>query len=112
MATASAVWAQQAPPLRVRGTIEKVDGNTLTVKSRAGETMTVKLADEDSLGLDVGTTIAKNMWVSVGYNFAGFADDDFSASRHTAQGPYIKIRIKADQDTFKDLSLDSLRPSR
>lgn len=65
-----------------------------------------------STGFDVGTTIAKNMWVSVGYNFAGFRDADFSASRHTAQGPYIKIRIKADQDTFKDLSLDSLRPSR
>ena len=65
-----------------------------------------------STGFDVGTTIAKNIWVSVGYNFAGFRDDDFSASRHTAQGPYLKIRIKADQDTFKDLSLDSLRPSR
>jgi hypothetical protein len=65
-----------------------------------------------STGFDVGTTIAKNIWVSVGYNFAGFSDQDFSASRHTAQGPYLKIRIKADQDTFKDLSLDSLRPSR
>jgi uncharacterized repeat protein (TIGR01451 family) len=65
-----------------------------------------------STGLDVGTTIAKNIWVSVGYNFAGFRDDDFSASRHTAEGPYLQIRIKADQDTFRDLSLDSLRPSR
>ncbi len=65
-----------------------------------------------STGFDVGTTIAKNIWVSLGYNFAGFSDQDFSASRHTAQGPYLKIRIKADQDTFKDLSLDSLRPSR
>ncbi|MEO8019231.1 MAG: OmpA family protein [Pseudomonadota bacterium] len=65
-----------------------------------------------SSGFDVGATIAKNIWVSVGYNFAGFADGDFSASRHTAQGPYVKIRIKADQDTFKDLNLDSLRPSR
>jgi hypothetical protein len=45
MLTASAVWAQQAPPVRVRGTIEKVDGNTLTVKSRSGETLTVKLAE-------------------------------------------------------------------
>jgi uncharacterized repeat protein (TIGR01451 family) len=65
-----------------------------------------------SAGLDLGTTLAKNVWISVGYNFAGFRDDDFSASRHTAQGPYIKIRIKADQDTFKELNLDSLRPSR
>ena len=65
-----------------------------------------------STGFDVGPTSAKNIWLSVGYNFAGFRDEDFSASRHTAQGPYLKIRIKADQDTFKDLSLDSLRPSR
>jgi hypothetical protein len=65
-----------------------------------------------STGFDVGMTVAKNVWISLGYNFAGFRDDDFSASRHTAQGPYLSIRIKADQDTFKDLNLDSLRPSR
>ncbi|HET7812273.1 MAG TPA: OmpA family protein [Steroidobacteraceae bacterium] len=65
-----------------------------------------------SSGFDVGMTVAKNMWISLGYNFAGFRDDDFSASRHTAQGPYLSVRIKADQDTFKDLNLDSLRPSR
>jgi hypothetical protein len=65
-----------------------------------------------STGVDVGMTLAKNIWVSVGYNFAGFRDDDFSASRHTAQGPYLSIRMKADQDTFKDLNLDSLRPAR
>ena len=65
-----------------------------------------------SSGLDVGVTFAKNIWVSLGYNFAGFRDADFSASRHTAAGPYLQIRIKADQDTFRDLNLDSLRPSR
>jgi hypothetical protein len=67
---------------------------------------------DHSTGVDVGMTLMKNMWISLGYNFAGFRDDDFSGSRHTAQGPYLKIRIKADQDTFKDLNLDSLRPSR
>jgi hypothetical protein len=45
IAVTSAVWAQQAPPVRVRGEITKVEGTTLTVKSRAGETMTVKLAE-------------------------------------------------------------------
>jgi len=65
-----------------------------------------------SSGIDVGTTLAKNVWISVGYNFDGFKDDDFSASRHTAQGPYLTIRIKADQDTFKDLNLDSLHAPR
>jgi hypothetical protein len=45
IAATTTVWAQQAPPLRIRGTIEKVDGDTLTIKTRAGETQTVKLAD-------------------------------------------------------------------
>ncbi len=65
-----------------------------------------------STGFDVGVSFARNVWVSVGYNVAGFDDADFSASRYTEQGPYLKFRIKADQDTFRDLSLDSLRPAR
>jgi len=44
----SAVALAQAPanpPVRIRGTVEKIDGQTLIVKARSGETMTVKLAD-------------------------------------------------------------------
>jgi hypothetical protein len=58
---------------------------------------------DQSIGVDLGMTLMKNVWISVGYNFAGFRDDDFEASRYLAQGPYIKFRMKADQDTFKDL---------
>ena len=41
------VVAADAQPaqMRVRGTIEKVDGGTLTVKTREGETVTVKVPD-------------------------------------------------------------------
>ena len=42
---ATSVWAQAAPPSRIRGTIEKVDGNTLTVKTKGGEMATIKLAE-------------------------------------------------------------------
>ena len=52
------VSAQQAPPQRVRGTIEKVDGDTLTVKTRSGETLTVKLADKVRIGAMVKATLA------------------------------------------------------
>jgi len=41
----ASVSAQQPAPTRVRGEIEKVDGNTLTVKSREGATVTVHLKD-------------------------------------------------------------------
>jgi hypothetical protein len=54
----SAAWAQQAPSVRVRGTIEKVDGNTLTVKSRAGEMLTVKLADDARVAAMLKATLA------------------------------------------------------
>ena len=45
MVIASAAWAQGQAPVRVRGTIERVDGNTLFVKSRTGEELTVRIAD-------------------------------------------------------------------
>jgi hypothetical protein len=41
----SSVLAQQAPPVRIRGTIESVDGNTLMVKARDGGSVKVTLAD-------------------------------------------------------------------
>ncbi len=64
---------------------------------------------DTALGFDVGITIAKNVWISLGYNLRGYADRDFDANRYTAAGPFVTFRIKADQDTFKDLSLASLR---
>ncbi len=54
-------------------------------------------------GVDLGITIAKNVWVAVGYNLTGFRDTDFSRNRYTDQGPFIKLRVKADQETLKDL---------
>jgi len=42
--TASSAWAQQ--PSRIRGQIEKADGPNLTLKTRDGSTLQVKLADD------------------------------------------------------------------
>ena len=58
MVTASAVWAQQAPPVRVRGEITKVDGTTLSVKSRSGENLTVKLAEPPRISAMVKSSLA------------------------------------------------------
>jgi hypothetical protein len=41
----SAAWAQQPPPVRIRGTIEAVDGSLLAVKSREGTDMKVRMTD-------------------------------------------------------------------
>jgi hypothetical protein len=58
---------------------------------------------EHSIGVDLGMTLVTNVWISIGYNVAGFRDEDFEASRYLAQGPYLKFRTKLDQDTFADL---------
>jgi Domain of unknown function (DUF5666) len=41
----SAAWAQQPPTVRIRGTIEAVDGSVLTVKSREGADIKVRMTD-------------------------------------------------------------------
>ena len=55
----TAVFAQPAPQrVRVRGTIEKVDGTTLTVKTREGQTVTLKLADNVGVVATMKRTLA------------------------------------------------------
>ena len=50
MLATSGAWieasAQQAPPVRVRGEITKVDGQMLSIKARDGQNLTVKLEDK------------------------------------------------------------------
>ena len=48
IAAVSAVAFAQAPanpPVRIRGTVEKIDGTNLTIKANNGQVMNVKLAD-------------------------------------------------------------------
>ncbi len=48
IAAVSAVAIAQAPanpPVRIRGTVEKIDGMNLTIKANSGQVMNVKLAD-------------------------------------------------------------------
>jgi hypothetical protein len=46
---APAVLAQEAPPIRVRGTIERVDGPIYVVKNRDGAELKLTLADEPQI---------------------------------------------------------------
>lgn len=52
-----------------------------------------------SFGPAVGYTPLPNGWITLGYNFRGFQDRDFDAARYTAQGIYLQLRIKFDQNT-------------
>lgn len=62
-----------------------------------------------SYGPSVGVSPAKNVWLSLGWNFDGFRDEDFAAAEYSATGPYLKLRIKFDQHTARGL-LDAISP--
>jgi hypothetical protein len=53
---ASSAWAQQ--PGRIRGQIEKVDGPMLSVKTRDGSTLNVKVADDTRVSALVKSSLA------------------------------------------------------
>jgi outer membrane lipoprotein SlyB len=61
--------AQTAQPSRVRGTIEKIEGQHLAVKAREGGTIDIKLADNVAV---TGVVKAKLADIAVG-NFVGIA---------------------------------------
>jgi hypothetical protein len=50
--------AQQPQTVRIRGTIESMDGSVLTIKSRDGSTMKLKLADNTKVTAMVKSTLA------------------------------------------------------
>jgi hypothetical protein len=56
IASASA-WAQDRP-LRVRGTIDQIEGGMMTIKSREGDTLKVKLTDDGNVVALVKASLA------------------------------------------------------
>ncbi|MGH9908891.1 MAG: hypothetical protein ACRD8U_25305, partial [Pyrinomonadaceae bacterium] len=53
-----------------------------------------------SLGASVGYNLLENAWLSVGYNFLGFDDRDFSGAEFRSKGFFFNFRFKFDQDTL------------
>ncbi len=56
-----------------------------------------------SYGPSLGATPATNFYVRLGWNLEGFVDRDFEAAEFTREGPFVKLRIKFDQDTVGEL---------
>ena len=54
----TALFAQAAPPMRVRGMIERVDGADITVKSRDGATLTFRLAEKAGVSGVINASLA------------------------------------------------------
>ena len=62
-----------------------------------------------SYGPSLGFTPDENIWLSLGWNIAGYEDDDFSGAAFRRAGPFVQLRIKFDQNTANGL-LRSISP--
>src|SRR6201999_1642132 len=52
-------WAQQPPPVRIRGPIEAVDGNMLSIKTREGTDVKVNMTDNVAVFAVVKTELSQ-----------------------------------------------------
>ena len=55
---------------------------------------------QHGLGVEVGYMLTANLWLSAGYNFFGFRDDDLSGGDYTNRGTFLRMRFKFDEDLF------------
>lgn len=64
-----------------------------------------------SFGPQVGASPVRNGWVTLGWNLRGFTDRDFDAARYSAQGPYLQLRLKFDQNTRLNRDMVAANPA-
>jgi hypothetical protein len=59
-------------------------------------------ARQTAYGAEVGYLLKQNLWLSAGFNAAGFAGDaDLTGFEYTRRGVYLRLRFKFDENLFK-----------
>jgi hypothetical protein len=98
-----------APEVRDRFRAQLVSGRVVydvTENWDVGALLAVQLgqhrARQQAAGLEAGYLLAQNLWLSAGFNWAGFrGDTDLSGYEYTQRGAYIRLRFKFDENLFK-----------
>lgn len=50
--------------------------------------------------VELGYRVVSRLWLSVGYSFDRF-DEDLAGDSYRGEGPYVKLRFKFDEKTFR-----------
>lgn len=58
-------------------------------------------AADYGFGASLGFSPQDNLWLALGYNFDGLRDQDFEASHWSRSGPFVKLRLRFDEDTVE-----------
>jgi hypothetical protein len=66
----------------------------------AGSVMQGQGSRQYAYGVEAGYALQRNVWLSAGYNVAGFTDRDLTGNEYTAKGPYLRLRLKFDESLF------------
>ena len=66
---------------------------------------------DSQYGVSVGHDLIKNVWLSFGYNFAGFDDRDFAGTETRSRGPFLAFRVKFDQQSLREALQWAGRPA-
>ncbi len=59
---------------------------------------------QESYGGYLGYSFFKNLYLGVGYNFKGYYDKDLSTYLNSAEGAYLKMRMKLDNESLDQLT--------
>ena len=54
------------------------------------------------LGVELGFMVMENLWLSGGYNFFGYREEDLASGEYTSKGAFIRLRYKFDEDLFSN----------
>lgn len=57
----------------------------------------------NAIGVMVGFSPVRDIWLSLGYNFRGFYDADFNGAEGRVQGIVLDFRIKFDQGSVRNI---------
>ena len=57
-----------------------------------------------AIGLEAGALLFENMWASIGFNFAGFEEEDLNEDV-TQKGAFFRLRYKFDEEGIKRIPL-------
>ena len=60
-----------------------------------------RVNSQNAFGAEVGYLVTSNLWLSAGYNWAGFRDYDLAGSEYTSRGAYLRLRFKFDERLFR-----------
>jgi uncharacterized repeat protein (TIGR01451 family) len=54
-------------------------------------------------GITCGYKLLEDVWLSLGYNFSGYRDRDLAAGEYTAHGPFMRFRIRFNQESTREM---------